>query len=99
MGKPAEANFPGFERVAPLVKNAGKIIVALAILDLALNSDAYAQGIVGHMKMFSQDCQRGKDDWAYVDLLMMRHDLNQLALFSGDVAMRGMLKKMDKNCK
>jgi hypothetical protein len=35
---------------------------------------------------------QGKDDWAYVDALSVRHELNQNGLFSGDIAMRMMLQ-------
>ena len=77
---------------------AGKVLKGLGVIAFAfelLNAKASAAEIFGDVQMFYQDCQAGKYDWAYVDLLVMRHDLNQHALFSGDVAMHGMLKLMD----
>ena len=33
-----------------------------------------------------------RKDWAYVDALMVRQELNQHGLFAGDIAMRMMLR-------
>jgi hypothetical protein len=54
-----------------------------------------AQQISGDLWMYSQDCQ-GKlpndQAWALVELLDMRAGMNAQALFTGDVAMRAVLK-------
>src|SRR5580765_1877405 len=39
---------------------------------------AIAQDIVGDLRQFCEDKAAGKDDWAYVDALMMRQKLNGL---------------------
>ena len=89
-GSAVSGHYRGYHRVQRLIGKLGKVLVALTILDIALDSDSYAQEIVGNLQMFAQDCQAGKDDWAYVDLLSLRNELNGLAPFSGDVAMRGL---------
>jgi RHS repeat-associated protein len=70
---------------------------ALALF-AALTSDgeAAAARIVETMQTVGQDCRSGEDDWAYVGLLTIRHELNQQALGSGDLAMRGALREMYK---
>ena len=41
--------------------------------------------VVDDVRTFAEDCQAGNDDWAYVDLLVMRQDLNHKGQFAGDV--------------
>lgn len=66
------------------IKNIGPTLAVLGLLDLVLNSDAYAEQIKQDAKMFKEDHCAGKDDWVYVDALSLRQDLNARALFSGD---------------
>ncbi len=44
------------------------------------------------MRNFADDKMKGEDDWAYVDALSVRHELNQHGMFAGDIAMRSMYK-------
>jgi hypothetical protein len=46
------------------------------------------------MQTVGQDCRLGKDDWAYVGLLTLRHQLNQQAPGSGDIAISQLLRSM-----
>ena len=73
--------------------------MVLTVLDLVPTSDAYAQQIGNDLKMYARDCRRGEAAWAYVDLLMLRHDMNQLGLFVGDLAMRQILQSEKGSCK
>jgi hypothetical protein len=61
---------------------------------LAVNSDAYAQQLGQDAKMFKDDFCAGNDDWAYVDALSLRQDLNSHAFGAGDVAMAGLMRLM-----
>jgi RHS repeat-associated protein len=65
-------------------------LAGLGLIGLALNASASADSIACNLKMFAQDRMNGQDDWAYVDALTVRHELNQMGLFSGDIAMRMM---------
>jgi hypothetical protein len=51
-----------------------------------------ASSIACDLKNFAEDRLNGADDWAYVDALSVRHELNQQGLFSGDIAMSMMMK-------
>jgi RHS repeat-associated protein len=61
------------------------------ILALATAS-ASAENIACDLRNFVYDKKTGKDDWAYVDALSVRHELNQHGFFAGDIAMRAMYK-------
>jgi hypothetical protein len=50
--------------------------------------------IVDTVQTIVEDYQLGNDDWVYVGLLTMRHQMNQQALFSGDVSMRGLMMQL-----
>lgn len=72
-----------------------KILGVLGALSLFLSMEAMAQQMSRDLLMYSQDCQ-GKNPndlaWALVELLDMRAGMNAQALFTGDLAMRAVLK-------
>jgi hypothetical protein len=74
---------------------AGRLPVALAGVGLvlgALTVSASAQSIECNMKQFGRDRANGNEDWAYVDALMVRQELNSRGAFVGDAMMRAMYK-------
>jgi RHS repeat-associated protein len=78
--------------IRPTSRASGLVIVgALAIV---LTAEASAAEMVETLKIIAQECQNGHDNWAYVGLLTLRHELNQQAAGAGDIAMRQMLKAM-----
>jgi hypothetical protein len=88
----AEAATEGFiERSARLAR-ARKVLVRLGIVGALLGAAASAEAIGQHLRNFACDKKQGKDDWAYVDALMVRQELNQHGFFAGDIAMRAMLR-------
>jgi hypothetical protein len=89
---PATENY--IERQARLgyLPRASKMLVGLGIVGGLFGAAASAQAMGGYLQDYACDKMQGKDDWAYVDALMVRQELNQHGLFAGDVAMRGMLR-------
>jgi hypothetical protein len=59
-----------------------------------MNAEAAAEELVETMQQFAKDVCNGEDAWAYAGALTARHQMNQQAMFSGDVLMQGMLKNM-----
>ena len=86
----ATENF--LERQARLgyLPRASKMLVGLGIVGGLLGAAASAQAMGGYLQDYYCDKTQGKDDWAYVDALMVRQELNQHGLFAGDIAMRGL---------
>lgn len=71
----------------------------LGLIALLVNAEASAAEMVETMKTIAKDCQNGQDDWAYVGLLTLRHEVNQQTGFMGDVVMRQMMRQMEGECK
>jgi hypothetical protein len=59
----------------------GRIGMGLGLLLAPLTAQATAESIGCHLRNFADDKMRGKDDWALVDALSLRHELNQRGLF------------------
>jgi RHS repeat-associated protein len=68
---------------------------AIAVIGLFLSMESMANEMTRDLLMYSQDCQ-GKNPndlaWALVELLDMRAGMNARAFFTGDLAMRVVLK-------
>jgi RHS repeat-associated protein len=69
---------------------AGKALGAFGLIAGIATISASAQSIGCEMKDFVHDRAKGEDDWAYVDALSVRQELNARGAFAGDVAMRSM---------
>jgi hypothetical protein len=64
--------------------------LAIGLGALAFNSDAVAASLTeSFMDFIEQKCKKNNDDWAFVSELSVRHEMNGLALFGGDVWMAG----------
>jgi hypothetical protein len=48
--------------------------------------------------MYAEDCARGDTDWAYVDLLMIRQEMNAQAPFAGDAAIGLGVQHLNSKC-
>jgi RHS repeat-associated protein len=68
----------------------GRIGMGLGLLLAPLSAQASAENVASGVRDFACDRMNGEDDWAYVDALSVRHELNQHGLFAGDIAMRSM---------
>lgn len=68
----------------------------VAIVFSVISAYATAQQIAFDLIDYVHECENGNDDWAYVDLLDMRQQLNSQAMFLGDAALRTLLQK--KKC-
>jgi hypothetical protein len=70
-------------------------LAAITVIGLFLSAESMAQQMIRDLLMYSQDCQ-GKhfndDAWALVELLDMRAGMNAQSPFTGDLAMRVVLK-------
>ena len=74
---------------------ASKVLIGFGAITALATASASAENIACNLKNFVNDKKAGKDDWAYVDALSVRHELNQHGFFAGDIAMRGMYKGSD----
>lgn len=72
------------------IPRGGAALGALGLLTAAATVSASAETIACELKDFARDSASGKDDWAYVDALGVRQELNARGVFAGDVAMRRM---------
>lgn len=86
---------PATRSYKPWLGRTGKALGALGILGSLASISASAETIACNLKNFVEDRKQKKDDWAYVDALTVRHELNQHGLFAGDIAMRAMYKGSD----
>jgi hypothetical protein len=95
VAKVSDLSYRQWRILSPFKKtlvNLRRALPALGALGVLASSSASADIIACSMKDYAQDTMQGKDDWAYVDALSVRHELNQNGLFSGDIAMRIMLQ-------
>jgi hypothetical protein len=70
----------------------GKLAIGLGLVLSPMAAMASAKNIANYVQDYGCDKMQGNDDWAYVDALMVRQELNQHGLFAGDIAMRMMLR-------
>jgi hypothetical protein len=88
LGRPADRSFRS--RVLRGLGRLGKVLGAFGLLATVVDTEASAHDIACRLKDFVHDRATGQDDWAYVNALTIRHELNQQGSFAGDVAMRSM---------
>ena len=65
-------------------------------MPLGAQASASATRMVETMMTVAEDCHNGQEDWAYVGLLTLRHEVNQQTGFMGDVVMRQALRQMEE---
>jgi hypothetical protein len=64
--------------------------LAIGAGSLLVNADVVADSLAYAFTDFvEQKCLPNNADWAFVSELVVRHEMNNLALFSGDVWMAG----------
>jgi RHS repeat-associated protein len=66
------------------------LVSKVGIVFAPFAAQASGQIIGDNLVNFACDKARSADDWALVDALSVRHELNQNGLFAGDIAMRSM---------
>jgi RHS repeat-associated protein len=104
LGQPATKNYEGYEDIQAYINQRatfpairgrfGSSIAIIGLIGIFASSDSTANAIEADAIMYAVDSQSGTPDgsaWAYVDLLAMRSNMNQLAPFAGDVAMAEIL--------
>ena len=79
--------------IPPFRRNLAGLGALGGLLVLASLDSASAETIACDMKQFVEDTLSDKDDWAYVDALSVRQELNGKSPFAGEFAMAAMLRK------